>query len=251
MDTIEWLNATEIYHTLKNFLIPYDTNFKKIRLGSNLDGGYVIAKMENFDALYSYGCDNKFSFENDFFEKYKSPCYLYDHTQNTTENIPKYVTFKKEGVSHIKCDNMNTLDSHIIENGHINKRNLFLQMDIEGAEYKTLLASNYLSNFSQIVLEFHIRVWENNFKVDTRELRELLKKLNQTFTCIHIHGNNSYGQPWYYKDKIPFVFEVTYVREDLISHYTKRTIPFPEEGLDFPNFPLAPDLPINYFVNNC
>jgi len=249
MDT-ESSNAIKIYHTLKNFLIPYDTNFKKVRIGSNLDGGYVIAEMKNFDTLYSYGCDNKLSFETDFYEKYGSQCYLYDHTLNMTENIPKYIKFKKEGVSHVKCDNMNTLDSHIIENGHENSQNLFLQMDIEGAEYKTLLASNCLTNFSQIVLEFHIRVWENNFKVDTKDLKELLEKLNQSFRCIHIHGNNSYVQPWYYKNKIPLVFEVTYVRKDLISSYTKRTIPFPEEGLDFPNFPHAPDLTINYFIDD-
>lgn len=153
-------DAIKIYHAIKKFIIPYDTKFKKVRLGTSMDSGYVIANMKTFDALYSYGCDNKFSFETDFWKKYGCQCYLYDHTQNTIENMPKYITFKKEGVSNVKCIDMNTIDSHIIDNGHTNSQNLFLQMDVEGAEWKSLAASKYLTNFSQIVIEFHLRLWE-------------------------------------------------------------------------------------------
>ena len=241
--------AIKIYHAIKTFIVPYDTNFKKIRLGTRMDSGYVIANMKTFDALYSYGCDNKFSFETDFWKKYECQCYLYDHTQNTIENIPKYITFKKEGVADRKYTDMNTLDSHIIDNGHTNSRNLFLQMDIEGAEWKSLLASKYLANFSQIVIEFHLRLWDPEFIVNSKDVIDVLQKLDKSFKCIHFHGNNSFKQPWYYKNKIPFVFEVTYVRKDCISHHLKRTIQFPEKGLDFPNLPHVPDLPINYFMD--
>jgi hypothetical protein len=47
-----------MYKTIKTHVVPYDTNFTKIRLGNLQDGGYVIAEIGKYDALYSYGCDN-------------------------------------------------------------------------------------------------------------------------------------------------------------------------------------------------
>jgi hypothetical protein len=236
----------KVHKIIKTYLFPYETGLKKVRLGYPCDGGYVMADMENFDALYSYGCDNKLSFEHHFYQKYKKPCYLYDHTQDDILDIPWYINFKKEGVSHVKSDKLDTLDSHIIQNGHSNSSNLLLQMDVEGCEWKSLPACKKLLNFSQIVVEFHLE--DSIVKNRLDDIINCFETLNKNFTCVHIHGNNSLIQPWFCK-WIPYAFEVTYVRNDLITKKYKRNSPLPEPGLDYPNFGGKPDLLMDYFVD--
>lgn len=56
---------------LKKYCVPYETNLKKIRIGDERDGGYVVSELPGYDALYSYGCDDKTSFERAFYDLYK------------------------------------------------------------------------------------------------------------------------------------------------------------------------------------
>lgn len=236
-----------VYKTIKTHLVPYDTNLTKIRLGNLQDGGYVLADIGNYDALYSYGCDNKLTFEEHFHETYDRHCYLYDHTQHFTTQVPEYISFFKEGVSDVKTDTMDTMDAHISKNDHTKSSNLLLQMDVEGAEWKSLLMCKNLSNFSQLIIEFHLH--DDLIRNDPDCITQCFKKINEHFTCIHIHGNNSLYSPWFWKN-IPYVFEVTYVRNDRITQKHKRTIPFPESGVDFPNVHWVPELPLYYFMDD-
>jgi hypothetical protein len=236
-----------MYKTIKTHVVPYDTNFTKIRLGNLQDGGYVIAEIGKYDALYSYGCDNKLTFEEHFHQKYDGHCYLYDHTHTFNTPIPKHITFFKEGVSDVKTDTMDTMDSHILKNGHMESTHLLLQMDIEGSEWKSLLTCKHLTNFSQLIIEFHL--CDDIIQNDPESIIQCFEKINNNFTCVHIHGNNSLYVPWFWKN-IPYVFEVTYVRNDLITQKHKRMVPFPEPGVDCPNVNWVPELPLYYFMDD-
>ena len=62
---------------ISKLLIPVDVvNGKKIRLGRNHDGGYVLIDEGNFDKLYSYGIGDDISFETAFVNRSPVDAYL-------------------------------------------------------------------------------------------------------------------------------------------------------------------------------
>ena len=65
---------------LPKFLCPkHETDL--VRLGKKNDGGYAIPKksFENSDFLYSFGLNDDFSFEEQFYANSKSKIICYDH----------------------------------------------------------------------------------------------------------------------------------------------------------------------------
>lgn len=235
----------EICTNLKNKIIPHKSNLRKVRLGDvSGDGGYVVSELKNFDALYSYGCNDMITFEKDFYEKYKKPVYVYDHTTESITNKPDYIQFFKEGVWVDKTNNMDTIDNHIERNGDNDKKELFLQMDIESCEWMVFQNFNKIENFSEIVVEFHI--FDNLLKYE-KVIDIVFDKLNEHFICTHIHGTNAPLQPWL-DANFPRVFEVTYVRKDKIDWYEKEPHPFPVKGLDTPTDKNRAELCLNYWL---
>lgn len=242
------MEATRLFldmcRRLKRYVKPYRTNLKKIRFGDSFDGGYVIADLDDYDALYSYGSNDEIYFENAFHDKYKKPSYVYDHTIDKITNKPSHIHFFKEGVSHTKEKNMNTIDAHIENNGHTNNTNLMAQIDVEGAEWRSLPVCKHIKNFKQLVIEFHLN---GNILQYTDDIDRVFQYLNEHFVCIHVHGNNYPINPWL-DNNFPRVFEVTYVRKDVVTTIEPETEPYPIKGLDKPNYKGRPDLPIDYYL---
>src|SRR5210317_1710916 len=151
----------ETCRLLKRSIVPHKTDLKKIRIGRRGDGGYVICQLndDKYDALYSYGSDDNITFEKSFYEKYGTESYVYDHTIKGITDKPDHIHFFKEGVASEKTESppLDTIDNHIIKNGHVDCKNLFAQIDVEGAEW-FLFNENFknLENFSQLIIEFHI-----------------------------------------------------------------------------------------------
>jgi hypothetical protein len=235
----------DICNRLKTYFKPYKTNLKKFRVGANGDGGYVIADLPGYDALYSYGSEDQITFEKAFYEKYKKPCYVYDHTINGITDKPDYIHYFKEGVSDKKEQDLDTIDAHLERNGHLEKTNLLMQIDVEGAEWTSLPACKHLKNFSQIVVEFHL---DGELSSYSKVIDDMYNHLKDDFACIHVHGNNYPLVPWI-DNNFPRVFEVTYVRRDLIDSIEPETESFPIKGLDFPNFKGRPDMHIDYYLD--
>jgi len=245
-------------HVMKRFkqlVFPHKTNLKKIRLGEERDGGYVIAQLENddYDALYSYGCDDNITFENAFHDRYKKKCYVYDPFKGIT-NKPEFIEFFDEGISHVnekKGDKkFGTLDEHIVKNGHTDSKNLFMQIDVEGSEwgiFSNKQTIKYLTNFSQVVIEFHLPLSAGVLLKMEPYYEMVFRNLNEHFVCVHFHGNNAFLQPWA-DGYIPRAFEVTYVRKDLIKEYEKETQPSPVPGLDFACATDRPDIKVDYWL---
>ena len=241
----------EFSECLKNTLFPYKTSLNKLRIGEEGDGGYVICDLldSKYDALYSYGSDDNIKFERSFHKLYGADSYVYDHTIDKITDKPDYIHFFKEGVNHVKTDEMDTIESHLIKNGHIDSKNLIMQMDIEGCEYNVLLTSRkVLNNFSQIIVEFHFGVDLpfNQFEIRKNQILKTLEMLNDNFACVHIHANNCVLQPWF-DINFPRFFEVTYVRKDCIPEMEAETTAYPTI-YDYPNNKNKPEMTLDWWV---
>ncbi|MCP4506501.1 MAG: hypothetical protein GY826_08910, partial [Fuerstiella sp.] len=92
---------------------------------------------------------------------------------------------------------------------------LILQMDIEGAEYETLLAtsSETLSRFRIIVLELHKLNHLDN-RLFFKCVDAALSKVLEQFDVAHLHANNVGGLTRMAGIDVPRVAEITLLRKD-------------------------------------
>lgn len=214
----------------------YKSPYEKKRIGRNRDGGYVIAWNENlkYDLFLSAGISNDISFEEDFINRYGKECifFAYDGSINKLPKQNSNIQFFKKMINPFS-DDKNTDLKDVIQNS----KNIFLKMDIEGAEINWLntLSNEEMNKFRQITIEFH---WNVDFKV--------LEKINQTHSLIHLHGNNNSGikmiQYQGYDQKYPQVFECTYLRKDEFQIFERSNDPIPNPLFDFPNNLKRPDI---------
>ena len=228
------LNVLQVYH--------FD---KKSRLGSNNDGGYVMAELDGeYDCYISAGISNEESFSRDFITKYNMNEYNCFGFDGTIECYPYHYT---KNISFIK-KNINNFN----DNDHTNLsfltdlyNNIFLKMDIEGGEYQWLsqIEETRLNKFKQIVIEFH-GITDNGWCCPYINKVKCLEKLLQTHYIVHAHGNN-YG---HVVNNIPNVIELTYVRKDCFHSIPElNSTPFPISNLDFPNNRDVNDIALNFY----
>lgn len=119
---------------------------------------------------------------------------------------------------------------------------LLIKVDIEGSEYDVL--HQIIDSADQttcLIIEFHDleRHWE--------EFSGLMASLRNRFRLVHTHANNWGGT--FGDRQIPQVVELTFVSAapdvDKTSHRAPRRS-YPLAGLDFPNNPSAPDIPLAF-----
>ena len=233
--------------SISKLLIPHKTNFEKIRVGSQVgDGGYIISDIPEYKygALYSYGCDDAITFENEFYDRYSTESFVYDHTINGITNKPPYIHFCKQGVARVasKDGMLDTMNNHIEANKHGGMDNLFLQMDIEGSEWEVIhsVPDETLLQFSQMCIEFHMWGPQTNLPL----FANVFEKIDKNFICTHIHGNN-YCIDRY--NEIPKVIEISYIRRDLLEYYTIDKQMYPTE-LDRVNNRMFKDLRLGWWI---
>lgn len=218
---------------------------KKIRLGSNSDGGYILGDLAgSYDCYISAGISNEESFSRDFINKYnlnKYICYGFDGTiQKYPYEYTKKITFIKKNINNF-ADN-NNADLSFLMNKY---NNIFLKMDIEGGEYPWIshITENQLKKFKQIVIEIHGITNENSICSYETKIK-CLEKLASTHYLIHAHGNN-YAPV---VNNIPDVIELTYINKNYFHSEPKlNTIPLPIDNIDFPNNANYPDINLNVY----
>jgi hypothetical protein len=119
-------------------------------------------------------------------------------------------------------------------------RDLFVKMDIEGAEYGVLPAVlEDGGRIAGLALEFH------RLDLHWGQLLELQGAWEGQFAVVHVHGNN--GDTLVSGTAVPKALEVTLVARDLLTpEETGRHFagPLPRPGLDFPNDPERSELPL-------
>jgi len=233
------------------FLKVYDINTSnKIRLGSKGDGGYVIGTgFGNYDCYISAGVSDEESFSRDFINMYNMSKYNSFAFDGTITNYPYHYT---RNISFIRKNIGPTIDDNNVNLSNLIRTNdnIFLKMDIEGAEFDWLLSlkNEELNKFKQIAIELH-GLNGDNFGCTNDKKLLCLQKLSENHYLVHAHANN------YNKliNNIPDVIELTYIRKQCFNKEPSlNKTPLPIHNLDYKNSLLYPEISLNFppFVNN-
>lgn len=115
---------------------------------------------------------------------------------------------------------------------------VFVKMDIEGAEYRTLQALlPDASLITGMAIEFHDcdLLWER--------FAELMNALSRDFVVVHVHGNNCV--PLIPGTRCPGAIEISLANRSMVpAQATPRDVRYPLAGLDMPNLVGHPDYPL-------
>ena len=254
--TADKINADENYYReLKNLLkLKHVKNFPFVRVGKANDGGYIMLdafqKMGGGGGIaYSFGISGDVSWDYDMVKR-GYEIFMYDMTIDALPFQHKNFHFFKQGIGGTKNKEklLDTLENFFEINGHGDKENLILKMDVEGAEWDFLnsVSSDLLNRFDQIVFEFHNLISPKN-SAQMEKVIAAFKKLNLTHTPIHVHGNN-YGAYINIEGLgiFPDVPEITYVKTENYTFEEDENILLPI-SLDEPNNPFVPDIPLGYW----
>jgi len=228
-------------------LRPLDPGIELVRIGPDGDGGYLVPDdLEGITCAFSPGVSTESGFEAELADR-GMQVFLADYSvAGPAVPHPRFV-FDKRFVGCLTDERYMTLDDwHAAKLGGGNTE-LLLQMDIEGAEYETLLATSpgLLGKFRIMVIEFHWlpQLWnEPFFAVAARAFHKLLA----THAVVHIHPNNCCGSVKSAGLEIPRIAEFTLLRRDRLRATNYRTT-FPHP-LDRPNVRKPPlDLPACWY----
>jgi hypothetical protein len=248
------MKITENYiNKIKSLLTPVE--FPDLqRYGGRYDGGYILSKRltDESDTVYSLGVgpvDQCISFDKEMAQNQKT-VYLYDGSVNFWDNRKEFF-FKKEFIDSQK------LEKIVSENNHFEKTNILLKMDIEGAEFETIINSNedVFKHFNQFTVEVHDILFSSQvedleyIKQNSREEMKFafFEKINKFYNLVHIHGNN-YSKT--ISNGICDCLELTYIRKDEFNYpinVLKKTCPIKE--LDFPNNVFRQEVEMNWWIS--
>tara|TARA_B100001564_G_scaffold352322_1_gene359565 strand:- start:97 stop:891 length:795 start_codon:yes stop_codon:yes gene_type:complete len=253
-----------------NFLKPLKTP-NLIRLGRKADGGYVVDKkiIQNTNTLVSFGLGSDWSFELDYLKINKDvKIHMYDfqvskitYIKSILKYLKRFVTlrckfkdlkaryllyknysdflnlsclkFYPEKITYpIKNKNDTDLDKVLLR--ILNNEKIILKIDIEGYEFNLIdqIVENR-SRITMLIMEYH---W-----LDKNEelFLKSVKKIQQYFDIIHIHGNNHCEK---LLSGLPIALEMTLINKDSNNFSQDYVKKFPIKDLDFPNNPYKEDL---------
>lgn len=260
-ECVSYLDVLRVY--------AFDTS-KKVRLGVQNDGGYVIAEIEGagegagetsvYDCYISAGVSNEESFTRDFLARYsggcsldESNCFAFDGTiQSYPTQYTDKITFFKKNIGGGAEDTDSETNLRFVLDKY---SRVFLKMDIEGGEYPWLMrmTADDLRKIRQIVIEFH-GITGAGWGADFHQKWACMKKLAETHFIVHAHGNN-YSHS---ASGMPDVIELTCIER---SYFLKtfgagdgddgapalNRVPMPIPGLDFPNNGGRGDYDLNFY----
>ena len=245
------------------------------RMGNKYDGGYIVhvPSLSDADYLINYGVGYNVSFEKEFFQATGIPTLAFDPTLK--EIAPIFEKLKKGEIvpflrhvknylywifeeSTLKASNINFIQEGIANSDNVQYKSLayhfkkynvadkkiIFKIDVEGAEYPVFndpAVYSMLHNAIQIIAEFH------DLRNQIEPVINIMNKLSETHSLIHIHSNNHAGTFKYNGKDVPEAIEVTFLLNKYLSEkkYTDEVYPVP--GLDAPCDRKKPDIPLTFF----
>jgi hypothetical protein len=229
-----------LIYDLISRLAPVKSFEPLIRIGPDGDGGYLVPNdLDSIYALFSPGVSTISGFEKDCAVK-GIRVFLADKSVDSPAEDDMNFVFTKKFIGCVDDKDFMTLESWIKTSLPADSiGDLILQMDIENAEYESILSlpSFLLRRFRVIIVEFHSldQLWSRPFfNLASRAFAKLL----QYHSCVHIHPNNCCGSFVFDGLEIPRVAEFTFLRNDrgILPHYA-TDFPHP---LDVDNTSKAP-----------
>lgn len=227
---------------LKAFLSkvrPVDCGIEMIRIGSEMDGGYLVPNdLEGIEYCFSPGVSTVSDFENQLADMHIKS-FLADYSVDAPPVQKPELVFDKKflGASDRGC--YMTLDTWKNKYLRDYSGDLILQMDIEGGEFEVLfnVSDELLIQFRILVIEFHAmsRLLDPfGFEIYSSCFEKLLDK----FHVVHLHPNNCCGSTLKGGVEIPHIMEFTFLNKRR-APALKPQISFPHK-LDRQNLPGKP-----------
>jgi hypothetical protein len=218
------------------------SNCRLERFGERYDGGYLVCGnlLGSIKAGYSYGISGYDQWGCDVARKFNVRVHEYDCFNLTKPSCADGVTvFHAECVGPSRRTGENgrifdTLENQLASNGDGADR-VVLKMDVEGAEWETLLltTSAVLERIDQLVVEFHGVGLEHQIAV--------VRRLKQFFHVAHLHFNNNACAERI--DPFPaWAYEVLFVNKRITT--ARGPAAAGTNPLDAPNSPLWADCQI-------
>ncbi|HAV12217.1 MAG TPA: hypothetical protein DCX06_01810 [Opitutae bacterium] len=237
--------------TLINSLHPIACDRGLMRIGSELDGGYLIPDdLDGVEHCFSPGVANASDLEHECAERGMG-VFMADKSVDQPAVPHERFHFTKKYIGVTTNDGFMTLDDWVASSVADRESELFLQIDIEGFEYEVFLAASdqLMRRFRIIVAEFHRldHFWDKPF---FNLASRVFDKILQTHSCVHVHPNNWRGSVKKGDIEIPLNMEFTFLRKDRIQNPSyAKTFPHP---LDTDNVDYKPTLvlPLCWYRKN-
>jgi len=219
-----------------DLFVPVDVGVELTRIGPVGDGGYLLPyDFQSLNTLYSPGVADTADFDYELAEMGMS-CFLLDYSVDEPPVSHPNFNFSKRFLGPTSHGNYVSLTDWVGENED-NQSDLFLQMDIEGAEWGVLTATpnEIFSRFRIMVVEFHDLASRIANPRTCETLEILLERMSEIFDIVHLHPNNCELELYIRGIPIPPVIEVTFLRKDrAVRKPSRATIP---HSLDSRNCP--------------
>jgi hypothetical protein len=214
-------------------------NCELARFGETHDGGYLMCRnlLDAVAAGYSYGISGYDGWGCDISRSLRVPVHQYD-----CFNLTRPICNGGTTIFHGECIGtaakieeqrpFDTLASQTAKNGDAGKP-LVVKMDVEGAEWKSLLEApdDVLRQIVQLQIELH--------GFDQPHYLDTVRRLKKFFYVAHLHWNNYACTP----GKPPFpawAYEVLFVNKRVGVPAADSRVRLPHV-LDAPNNPNAAD----------
>lgn len=178
-----------IYHLISTKDV---LNKKRVLIGEQyLDGSYVLLDdFTNIKIAYSFGISTNIQFDKALADK-GIDIYMYDHTINSLPYENGRFHWKKIGLCGVneKKNNFKNLEELIIENKHIDEKNMILKMDVEHDEWQSLinLKERTLNQFKYIIIEYHFK--DEVFYKNENLYYRVLKKISKSHQAFYVRCN--------------------------------------------------------------
>lgn len=204
---------------------PKPSPFELLRIGGGRDGAYLVPDdLKTVKICFSPGVSNRKRFEDQLTADYGMTCHMCDYSSDETKFatplIPGKQTFDKLWLEPRAGADQIDLRSWIDKFYPGGCGDLMLQMDIEGAEYRNILAADLptLARFRIMVLEVHGLGKLTSAPVLHSVLYPFFSKIGALFTCIHAHTNNHSDEIFIRGNQINLsdAIELTFLRTDVL-----------------------------------
>lgn len=227
----------------------YRPDSRKIRLGGDSDGGYVIPRMllDHCSALISIGMRDDSRFEEDWFERTGKSVDMYDGQWPCARICDRWPDDVGASIRHTRQNAGNGEGMARLRDIVAGRDGALLKIDAEGAEYG-LLSDCDLAHLNGLVLEFH----DLHHGAMRAALAAILDRLSADFRLAHLHGNDcgpTITMPTEVAGEhvaFPSVLETVWVHRRILPETPELDDePYPVLGLDESNnlqprdFPLA------------
>lgn len=213
---------------------PFQTGIPLIRVGAANDGGYLLPNdLDGIVAGFSPGVDVTMTFDTDIADR-GIPVFMADASVDGLTTEHPMLTFDKLFVGAETAGQVVSMQDWLAKYAPP-KGDLLLQMDIEGAEFETILAmrDEDLDRFRIIAIELHNL--EDMFCVSgLARWSEFMKRLTDRFVICHVHPNNYLPVAEIDGIVFPSLLELTLLRRDRIRGDVLPSTQFPH-ALDAPN----------------